>query len=223
MSKEVAHHIHESPAGMTIPLVVLAVLTVVAGLAFGIPSSTGTPFARFLAPVLPLEEARARRGHRVRAPAALGARRHRGGLRWPGYVYGRAPVRRRLDRRAAQPAPQAAAREVLRGRDLRRALRAPDLPPLALAGPRLRSRASSTGSSTGSATAVLALGARPPPGADRLRDELRARHAAGRGGRGRLPPGPPRSRHGLPALARHLPARGGRGRSSCCCPAARST
>src|SRR5258705_870459 len=56
MSKEVAHHIHESPASMTIPLMILAVATVVAGLAFGIPSSTRTPFARFLAPVLPLEE-----------------------------------------------------------------------------------------------------------------------------------------------------------------------
>ena len=40
MSKEVAHHIHESPASMTIPLMILAVVTVVAGLAFGIPSST---------------------------------------------------------------------------------------------------------------------------------------------------------------------------------------
>jgi NADH-quinone oxidoreductase subunit L len=56
MSKEVAHHIHESPASMTLPLLVLAILTVVAGWAVGIPSDQGTRFARFLAPVFPLEE-----------------------------------------------------------------------------------------------------------------------------------------------------------------------
>ena len=56
MSREVAHHVHESPAVMTIPLIVLAVLTVVAGLAVGIPSAHGTAFARFLAPVLPVHE-----------------------------------------------------------------------------------------------------------------------------------------------------------------------
>src|SRR6266542_1694514 len=56
MSREVAHHVHESPVVMTVPLVLLAVLTVVAGLAVGIPSAHGTPFARFLAPVLPLHE-----------------------------------------------------------------------------------------------------------------------------------------------------------------------
>jgi NADH-quinone oxidoreductase subunit L len=57
MSKEVAHHIHESPGVMTVPLMVLAVLTVVAGLVVGIPSAHGTAFARFLSPVLPFEEA----------------------------------------------------------------------------------------------------------------------------------------------------------------------
>jgi NADH-quinone oxidoreductase subunit L len=57
MSKEVAHHVHESPPVMTWPLVVLAVLTVVTGLAVGFPSVHGTAFARFLAPVLPLDEA----------------------------------------------------------------------------------------------------------------------------------------------------------------------
>jgi NADH-quinone oxidoreductase subunit L len=55
MSKEVAHHIHESPASMTLPLLILAILTVIAGWAFGIPSDDGTRFARFLAPVFPLE------------------------------------------------------------------------------------------------------------------------------------------------------------------------
>jgi NADH-quinone oxidoreductase subunit L len=57
MSKEVAHHIHESPASMTLPLVVLAILTVVAGWAFGVPSDHGTRFARFLGSVFVLEEA----------------------------------------------------------------------------------------------------------------------------------------------------------------------
>jgi NADH-quinone oxidoreductase subunit L len=56
MPKEVAHHIHESPAVMTIPLGTLAVLTFVAGVAFGIPWPGGAAFARFLAPVFPLRE-----------------------------------------------------------------------------------------------------------------------------------------------------------------------
>ncbi|MCI0546790.1 MAG: NADH-quinone oxidoreductase subunit L [Candidatus Rokubacteria bacterium] len=54
MSKEVVHHLHESPWVMTGPLIVLAVLSLVAGFAVGVPSAQGTPFARFLAPVLPL-------------------------------------------------------------------------------------------------------------------------------------------------------------------------
>src|ERR1051325_2009891 len=56
MSKDVAHHIHESPASMTLPLLILAVLTVIAGWAFGIPADEGTRFARFLAPVFPIEQ-----------------------------------------------------------------------------------------------------------------------------------------------------------------------
>ncbi|MBI3635365.1 MAG: NADH-quinone oxidoreductase subunit L, partial [Candidatus Rokubacteria bacterium] len=56
MSREAAHHVHESPAVMTLPLVVLAVLTVLAGWAVGVPSIHGTRFARFLAPVFPLAE-----------------------------------------------------------------------------------------------------------------------------------------------------------------------
>jgi NADH-quinone oxidoreductase subunit L len=55
MSKEQAHHIHESPAVMTVPLGVLAVLTAVAGIV-GVPSSHGTAFERFLAPVLSFKE-----------------------------------------------------------------------------------------------------------------------------------------------------------------------
>jgi NADH-quinone oxidoreductase subunit L len=56
MTKDVAHHVHESPSVMTWPLIVLAVLTLVAGAAVGIPSEHGTPFARFLSPVLPAHE-----------------------------------------------------------------------------------------------------------------------------------------------------------------------
>jgi NADH-quinone oxidoreductase subunit L len=55
MAPEVAHHAHESPPVMTVPLMVLAVLTAAAG-ALGIPSAHGTTFARFLEPVLPLPE-----------------------------------------------------------------------------------------------------------------------------------------------------------------------
>jgi len=57
MSKEAAHHVHESPRVMTWPLIVLAFLTIVAGWAVGVPSEHGTRFARFLAPVFPLHEA----------------------------------------------------------------------------------------------------------------------------------------------------------------------
>jgi len=53
MSREVVHHIYESPAVMTLPLGVLAVLTFVAGWAVGVPSAHGTRFERFLAPVFP--------------------------------------------------------------------------------------------------------------------------------------------------------------------------
>ena len=57
MSKEVAHHVHESPPVMTLPLVALAILTIVAGWAVGVPSEHGTRLARFLVPVFPLHEA----------------------------------------------------------------------------------------------------------------------------------------------------------------------
>jgi len=56
MSRDVAHHVHESPLVMTLPLVVLAALTIAAGLVVGVPSADGTAFTRFLAPVLPLPE-----------------------------------------------------------------------------------------------------------------------------------------------------------------------
>ncbi len=58
MTKDVARHVHESPAVMTLPLVVLALLTIVTGWVVGIrsPSEGTTPFARFLAPVFPIHE-----------------------------------------------------------------------------------------------------------------------------------------------------------------------
>src|SRR5262249_23614959 len=51
-SEEVAHHVHESPATMTIPLVILAVLSLVGGWV-GLPEGWlwGPAFDRFLAPV----------------------------------------------------------------------------------------------------------------------------------------------------------------------------
>ena len=57
MPKETAHHIHESPLVMTLPLIVLAVLTVVAGLVVGLPE---------------------RSRHRVRAISVAGVSRPRG-------------------------------------------------------------------------------------------------------------------------------------------------
>src|SRR6185295_12208787 len=92
MSKEVAHHIHESPASMTIPLIILAVATVVAGLAFGIPSSTGTPFARFLAPVLPSEGGEHGAGIAFTL-LLLSAVIAIAGVALAWYVYARSPVR----------------------------------------------------------------------------------------------------------------------------------
>jgi NADH-quinone oxidoreductase subunit L len=51
MTKEVVHHVHESPRVMTWPLLVLALLTVGAGMAVGIPAEEGSPFQKFLMPV----------------------------------------------------------------------------------------------------------------------------------------------------------------------------
>jgi NADH-quinone oxidoreductase subunit L len=58
MTKDVARHVHESPAVMTVPLVLLALLTLVTGWVVGIPSGSAgvMPFAQFLAPVFPLHE-----------------------------------------------------------------------------------------------------------------------------------------------------------------------
>ncbi len=51
---EQEHHLHESPAAMTIPLVILAVLSVIGGLV-GVPEALGGNhmLARFLSPVVP--------------------------------------------------------------------------------------------------------------------------------------------------------------------------
>jgi NADH-quinone oxidoreductase subunit L len=92
MPKEVAHHIHESPTVMTLPLVVLAILTVVAGLAVGIPSSQGTAFAHFLAPVLPLDEAEHSAGVAF-SLLVLSAFVAIAGVALAWAVYGRIPVR----------------------------------------------------------------------------------------------------------------------------------
>ncbi|HEV8441580.1 MAG TPA: NADH-quinone oxidoreductase subunit L [Methylomirabilota bacterium] len=92
MSKDVAHHVHESPAVMTVPLVLLAVLTVVAGLAVGIPSSHGTAFARFLQPVLPLHESEHGAGLAF-ALLVLSALVAVGGVALAWVLYGLRPVR----------------------------------------------------------------------------------------------------------------------------------
>jgi NADH-quinone oxidoreductase subunit L len=47
----VAHHVHESPPVMTVPLAVLAVLAAGAGV-WGLPGEHGSAIGRFLAPVL---------------------------------------------------------------------------------------------------------------------------------------------------------------------------
>jgi NADH-quinone oxidoreductase subunit L len=92
MAKDVAHHVHESPAVMTVPLILLAVLTVVAGVAVGIPSSHGTAFARFLQPVLPLHEAEHSTGIAF-ALLLLSAVVAVGGVLLAWAIYGLRPVR----------------------------------------------------------------------------------------------------------------------------------
>ncbi len=51
MSKDVAHHVHESPPTMTVPLIVLAALTIMAGWVLGVPAEEGTRFQRLLGSV----------------------------------------------------------------------------------------------------------------------------------------------------------------------------
>jgi len=90
MSKDQAHHIHESPAVMTLPLAVLAILTAVAGIV-GVPSAHGTAFARFLAPVLPLHEAE-HGGVTALALAAVSVIVALAGVFAAWLAYGRGPV-----------------------------------------------------------------------------------------------------------------------------------
>jgi NADH-quinone oxidoreductase subunit L len=52
MSHDVEHHLHESPPSMIVPLVVLAILSVVGGLVGPPMQEGGHAFARWLAPVL---------------------------------------------------------------------------------------------------------------------------------------------------------------------------
>ncbi len=93
MSREASHHVHESPPVMTVPLGILAVLTVVAGLAFGIPFAPGTLFARFLAPVFPLHEAAARPGLSAQALLLLSVIAAVAGVLVAWRLYGARPVR----------------------------------------------------------------------------------------------------------------------------------
>ncbi len=51
LSQEAAHHVHESPPSMIVPLFVLAVLSVIGGLVGPPLMEGGHPFARWLAPV----------------------------------------------------------------------------------------------------------------------------------------------------------------------------
>jgi NADH-quinone oxidoreductase subunit L len=51
VEQEVAHHVHESPPVMTVPLAILAVLAAGAGV-WGLPGEHGSAIGRFLAPVL---------------------------------------------------------------------------------------------------------------------------------------------------------------------------
>jgi NADH-quinone oxidoreductase subunit L len=91
MSQEARRHVHESPAVMTLPLVVLAMLTVVAGVALGAPSSHGTVFSRFLAPVLPLaEEEHGAAGKVILLVSVLVAV---AGVFFAWVMYGRRPVK----------------------------------------------------------------------------------------------------------------------------------
>lgn len=58
-TEEEQHHLHESPAAMTVPLIILAILSIIGGFV-GIPETYvhgGERLARFLAPVIPFAEA----------------------------------------------------------------------------------------------------------------------------------------------------------------------
>ena len=92
MSKEAAHHTHESPLVMTVPLVILALLALLAGVLVGIPFPHGTLFARFLAPVFPLQEVE-HSSAVVFSLAILSTLVALGGVVLAWTMYGRRPVR----------------------------------------------------------------------------------------------------------------------------------
>ncbi len=186
MDKEVAHHVHESPAVMTVPLVVLATLTVIAGLALGIPTSHGTAFVRFLGAGAPDARGGARRQRRPHPPDPLGGGRSRRRRARVGHV--RAPAGARRDHRSVhEPHLPAPLEEVLRGRAVRCALRPADLPDGALVCSGLRSRGHRWDRQRrGAPGDRVGHGHAPHP--DRLRDELRARHPDRSRGRGRVLP-----------------------------------
>jgi len=75
MSHEVEHHIHESPASMTMPLVVLAVMSIMAGF-LGFPRSLGGSdrFAHYLDPVFARGEAHVLRAEGEAGQLATGKR-----------------------------------------------------------------------------------------------------------------------------------------------------
>jgi NADH:ubiquinone oxidoreductase subunit 5 (subunit L)/multisubunit Na+/H+ antiporter MnhA subunit len=71
---------------MTLPLIVLAILTVCYGRSVGIPSEHGTRFARFLAPVFHVHEA-AHGGLRGALYPVLAVSCLVRGFAWPGIMY----------------------------------------------------------------------------------------------------------------------------------------
>jgi NADH-quinone oxidoreductase subunit L len=88
MSREALRHVHESPGVMTLPLVVLAAATLVAGVALGVPSSHGTPFERFLSPLFAIAES----AHGLLVPL-VSAAVALGGVALAWAMYGRGVVR----------------------------------------------------------------------------------------------------------------------------------
>jgi NADH-quinone oxidoreductase subunit L len=91
---EVAHHVHESPPVMTVPLAILAVLAAGAG-AWGLPGAHGSAIGRFLAPVLAGgHEAEAARHGPAWALMAVSVAAALAGLlvAWEMYVRGRADL-----------------------------------------------------------------------------------------------------------------------------------
>ncbi|MFQ5899078.1 MAG: NADH-quinone oxidoreductase subunit L, partial [Candidatus Methylomirabilia bacterium] len=91
-SREAAR-IHESPPVMTVPLGALAVLTLVTGVAFVIPTAHGPVFGRFLAPVFPLHGEAAGAALSTLALQVLAGIVAVAGVLLAWLVYGRRPVR----------------------------------------------------------------------------------------------------------------------------------